>query len=189
MNRNAPDRYSTLGLTLHWVTAAVVLTAFIYGPGGPEARVYSAARDFDRQLHETLGLVVFTLVLLRMAWRAGAAIPAPPPGPPWQARTARAVQFAMYVLMVALPVTAVTGAWLEGHPLTLLGGVEVPPRLAEWRAAGTVVAEVHGWLGDTIMWLAGLHAAAGLFHHFVLRDGVLASMLPGRLVRRRSAAR
>jgi len=187
MNRNAPDQYSALGLALHWVTAIVVLTAFIYGPGGPEARVYSPARDFDRQLHETLGLVVFTLVLLRMAWRAGAVIPTTTPGPRWQMRAARLVQFAMYVLMVALPVTAVTGAWLEGHPLTLLTGVEVAPRLAQWHAAGAVIAEIHGWLGDTIMWLAGLHAAAGLYHHFVLRDGVLASMLPGWLVRRRPA--
>jgi cytochrome b561 len=28
------------------------------------------------------------------------------------------------------------------------------------------------------MWLAGLHALAALFHHVVLRDGVLVSMLP-----------
>ncbi|MGA8785710.1 MAG: cytochrome b, partial [Polaromonas sp.] len=32
--------------------------------------------------------------------------------------------------------------------------------------------------GDAIVWLAGFHAAAALFHHFVLKDGVLASMLP-----------
>ena len=38
---------------LHWLTAILVLVAFIYGPGGSEQRVYSAARDFDRQLHET----------------------------------------------------------------------------------------------------------------------------------------
>jgi cytochrome b561 len=38
---------------------------------------------------------------------------------------------------------------------------------------------VHGWLGDAVMWIAGLHAAAALYHHFVRRDGVLRSMLPG----------
>jgi cytochrome b561 len=28
------------------------------------------------------------------------------------------------------------------------------------------------------MWLAGLHAAAAIFHHLVLKDGVLSAMLP-----------
>jgi cytochrome b561 len=28
------------------------------------------------------------------------------------------------------------------------------------------------------MWLAGLHALAALYHHFVRKDGVLLSMLP-----------
>jgi cytochrome b561 len=38
---------------------------------------------------------------------------------------------------------------------------------------------VHGLLGDSIIWVAGLHAAAAIFHHAVLKDGVLAAMLPG----------
>ena len=32
--------------------------------------------------------------------------------------------------------------------------------------------------GLAIHWLAGLHAAAAIYHHLVLKDGVLASMLP-----------
>jgi len=51
-------RYSTPTQVLHWLTAMLVLLAFIYSPGGSEERVYSAARDFERQLHETLGLCV-----------------------------------------------------------------------------------------------------------------------------------
>jgi cytochrome b561 len=43
--------------------------------------------------------------------------------------------------------------------------------LADW-------GEVHQFLGDAIMWLAGLHAAAAIFHHVVLKDGVLAAMWP-----------
>src|SRR5574340_940936 len=78
--------------------------------------------------------------------------------------------------LFALPATA--GAWLEGHPLTLLAGVRIGPLLPESHALGSAIAEVHSWLGDAIMWVAGVHAAAALFHHFVLRDDVLASMLP-----------
>ena len=42
---------------LHWLAAIIVLAAFVCGPGGSEERVNAAARAFDRQLHETLGVL------------------------------------------------------------------------------------------------------------------------------------
>jgi cytochrome b561 len=44
---------------------------------------------------------------------------------------------------------------------------------------GATLAQLHGTLGDAIIWLAGLHAAAALYHHFFLKDRVLRAMLPG----------
>jgi cytochrome b561 len=169
----------------HWLTAALVLVAFLYGPGGSEARVYSAARDAGRQLHETLGVCVLALALLRLLWRRIDIRPEPPAVSRWMGLGATAVQVGLYVLLFAVPLTAIAGAWLEGHPLTLLAGVTIAPPVAEAHAAGTKIAELHTWLGDAILWLAGLHALAALAHHFVLRDGVLLSMLPGTRARRR----
>jgi len=172
------EKYAGLAQALHWITAIVVLAAFIYGPGGSETRVYSAARDFDRQLHESLGVCVVALVVLRLAWRAFAARPDPPAVPRWMGIASKAVQALLYALLLALPATAIAGAWLEGHPLTLLAGVQVAPLVAKSHDLGASIARLHTWLGDTIMWLAGLHALAALYHHFVLKDGVLVSMLP-----------
>jgi cytochrome b561 len=173
-------RYGTVAQAFHWVTAVLVVVAFIYGPGGSEERVYSHARDFDRQLHETLGMCVFALVAMRLLWRAIDARPAPSQVPRWMGIASKVVQWGLYALLFAVPLTAIAGAWLEGHPLTLLGGIVIPPLLALSHDTGAQIAELHTWLGDTILWLAGLHAVAALYHHFVLRDGVLASMLPRR---------
>lgn len=177
----AVQRYSQIEQAFHWLTAVLVLVAFIYGPGGREDRVYSAARDSDRQLHETLGFTIFVISVLRLAWRPFDRRPEDPPMPRWMYLASRAVQVVLFILLFALPVTAVTGAWLEGHPLTLLAHVEIPPLLAKSHDLGARIATVHTWLGDAIMWIAGLHAAAALFHHFVLRDRVLRSMLPGKV--------
>ena len=58
------------------------------------------------------------------------------------------------------------------------------PLIAESPIAGLADwGDVHGLLGDTIMWIAGVHAAAAIFHHVVLKDGVLAAMLPAREAR------
>jgi cytochrome b561 len=174
-----PQRFCAAAQFFHWATAILVVVAFVYGPGGSEERVYSAARDFDRQLHETLGITVFAITLIRLAWRAFDGAPDDPPMAPWMHRSSKVVRAALYVLLLALPATAVSGAWLEGHPLTLLGNVRVGPLLGEAHAVGSTLAEIHGWLGDAILWIAGVHAAAALYHHFVLRDDVLQSMLPG----------
>jgi cytochrome b561 len=63
-------RYGAVAQFFHWSTAALVLVAFIYGPGGTEARVYSAAADFGRRIHEFLGLCVFALAIVRLLWQA-----------------------------------------------------------------------------------------------------------------------
>lgn len=177
MKHRSIARYGAIAQALHWATAIIVLIAFYYGPGGSEERVYAPARDFDRQLHETLGLCVLALVVVRVIWRMIDTHPEPPVAR-WMAVAARAVQGGLYLLLFALPFSAITGAWLEGHPLTLLAGVKIAPVLGTSHAVGATIARIHTWLGDTIMWLAGIHAFAGLYHHFFLKDDVLASMLP-----------
>jgi cytochrome b561 len=171
-------RYGRVAQAFHWVTAILVVAAYIYGPGGSEQRVYSPVRDFERQLHETLGMCVFALVVMRVLWRTIDVHPEPPQVPRWMGVAAKAAHYALYLLLVSLPLTAISGAWLEGHPLTLLAGVEIAPFSALYHDAGATIATVHTWLGDAILWVAGLHALAALYHHIVLKDGVLASMLP-----------
>src|SRR5437899_9676199 len=103
-------RYSAVAQALHWATALLVLVAFIYGPGGSEQRVYSPARDFDRQIHETLGLCVLAVAVVRLLWRAIETPPRSPQGPRWMGIAAKAVHGALYVILFALPLSAVTAA-------------------------------------------------------------------------------
>jgi cytochrome b561 len=174
----SPSRYGPVAQAFHWITAVLVLVAFLYGPGGSEERVYSAAVDADRQLHETLGVCVFALVVLRVLWRLVDTHPDPAEVSRWMGIASKAVQWMLYVLLFAVPLTAITGAWLEGHPLTLLGGVKIAPLLPLAHDTGATIANLHGWLGDALLWLAGLHAVAAIYHQVVLKDGVLVSMLP-----------
>jgi cytochrome b561 len=180
-------RYSGVTQLIHWATAVLVLVAFVYGPGGSELRVYAPARDATRQLHETLGLAVFALVVLRVLWRLVDARPPPEPAARWMALAAKLVQVALYTLLFAVPLSAIAGAWLEGHPLTLLAGVEIGPWLPKAHASGASIATLHTWLGDALLWVAGVHALAAIVHHVALRDEVLVSMLPRWLPLRRRA--
>ena len=74
--------------------------------------------------------------------------------------------------------TAALGTWLEGLPVTF-PGFDIAPQIARAHGLGQLIIVVHTTLGNVILWVAGVHAAAALFHHFYLRDGVFKSMVPG----------
>lgn len=171
-------RHGGVAQLFHWATVLLVGIAYILSPGGPESRIYSAALDGLREWHESVGLLLFALVLLRLIWRLFSATPKPLPMAAWMRASAIAAHWALYALLFAIPLTAIAGAWLEAHPLTILGIGDVPPLLAPAHDLGASIADIHTILGNVIIWLAGFHAAAALFHHYVLRDDTLRSMLP-----------
>ena len=177
----ASPRYGAVAQVFHWLIAILVLGAFILGPGGSEQRVYSPANSGTRNLHEALGTTVLALTTLRLLWRMWHKPPVEPPMPAWMRIAGAATHHTLYLLLFVTPLTAITGAWLEGHDIAAFGFVALPPPISVNHAAGAVIAELHGWLGDAIIWLAGLHALAALFHHLILRDGLLRMMLPPRL--------
>ncbi len=177
MNTSLQSRYGSVAQSLHWVTAILVLAAFVLGPGGSEQSVYSASRDFERQLHQTLGMLVFGLTFLRLAWKLVDRPPAPEPMPNWMEKTSKLVQGALYFLLFAVPATAIAGAWLEGHPVTLLAGLQIAPPIGLSHSLGATIANIHTLLADAMIWIAAAHAFAAIYHHFIVKDGVLVAML------------
>ena len=180
-------RYGPAAQFFHWITVLLVLAAYAFSPGGSEQEIYSADAEFGRRVHETLGFSVFVVVLSRVLWRAIDRKPEAIPMKLSLRMSAIAIQGLLYVLLFALPLTAISGVWLEGHALTLLGRINFVPMMPTLHELGLSLASTHGWLGNAILWIAGVHAAGAIYHHLVLKDRVLQSMLPAR--RRRSASR
>ena len=125
---------------------------------------------------------MFVTTLVRLVWLLRRPDKPLHAIPRWMDRASRIVHVVLWALLLVLPITAILALGSEAHPLTLLGGFRIDrmpfiedsgiAKLADW-------GDVHGWLGDVLIWLAGFHALAALYHHFVLKDGVLRAMLPG----------
>lgn len=175
--RSTSSRYGAGARTFHWLTATLVLGAYVLSQGDRDS-LYSSAADGLRRIHETLGVLVFIVVVLRLVCRLIDSTHAKRPMPRWMATAAKLVHCALYALLIAIPSTAVLGTWLEGIPVTL-PGFDIAPQIAEARGLGQLIMEIHTILGNAILWVAGVHAAAALFHFFYLRDEVLQSMAPG----------
>lgn len=182
--RHIANRYPASLQALHWTTAILVLLAFALGPGGSEQQIYSVGMDLGRRIHETLGFTVFLLTAIRLGMRLAnprTSALEPPPYGKWLTLVARVGHVGLYLLLFLVPFTAIMGAWLGGHPVTLLTGIDMASPFATSRDIGLTLSELHTWLGDAIIWLAGIHAVAALVHHFLLRDNTLVEMLPAWL--------
>lgn len=172
------DRYSAIAMFLHWLTVLLVIAAFTLGLGGSEQRVYAAANDTQRHIHETLGLTIFFLTLIRLVWRWLDTQPALPSLPRLMVVGARLVQYALYLLLFITPITAVLGAWYQAHPVDLVFGINIGPWIGPDHALGDSIVHIHRLLGDAVIWVAGAHALAAIYHHYLRKEAVLVSMLP-----------
>lgn len=174
--RDTTERYGGVTQALHWATALVIAAAWTLGatmeelPRGP-------ARAAGLDLHATLGLLVVAAVLARLLWRA--ANPSPAAGEGLGGLAARAMHLALYGVMLAVPLSGLAAQWGRGRGVSaFLGTVTLPPPL--WLPGGRAWGEVHEGAANLLLVLIGLHVGAALVHHLVLRDGVLARMLPAR---------
>lgn len=166
-------RYARTARQLHWITAAIVLLLVI-----PMGLWLAHFRPSDEalklrlyNLHESFGVVVFVLVLIRLAYRW---VRPPPPWPAdtpnsvrWMARTSHSL---LYLLLILMPITGflATNAW--GFPLALFDLVPLPSPIGKDEAIAKVLSTLH-WSGAALMGaLVAIHAAAAFHHRFVKRD-------------------
>lgn len=189
-DRRTRPHYHPIGITFHWLMAAMVLTQLWWGwrtsalpPGYDKLDAYS--------VHALLGALILGLAFLRAAWRSIAPfilpeLEKPEDMPGWQHLAAEVTHIALYALMFALPLSG----WLmlsaaATDKIALPWGWRLPalPFVGDMtfveRAHLEQRAEnVHLALVCLMMALVAVHIGAALKHHFIDRDDVLARMIP-----------
>ena len=184
----ATNRYDSVALVLHWLTAAAVLGLLVAGMTMTRLHPGSALQFSLYQLHKSVGITVLALTLVRIGWRLGHRPPPLPPAmPAWERRAAAAGHLGLYALLLGLPLSgwAAVSASPFNIPTVLYGLLPWPhlPGLATLAPSAKLAAEallkqIHDAGAWTMLALLAAHVGAALRHHFQLRDGVMARMLP-----------
>lgn len=177
--RNTAERWGWVSIGLHWLTLLAIAGLVIVGlvmqelPNSPtKIQVYG--------LHKSFGLTVLALTVLRLLWRLVAGTPAPVPGTPrWQSFIAQATHGALYVILLAMPLSGWLYNSASGFPLRWFGLFALP-KLSGYDAGVKAFAlAAHEWLFIALAVIVAVHAAAALKHHYLDRDATLSRMLPG----------
>ena len=84
--------------------------------------------------------------------------------------------------MVTTPILGWLTLSADGKPIVLFG-LPIPSLLDANESLSNQIKQLHETVASAGYFLIGLHAAAGLFHHYIQRDNTLVRMLPGSAVK------
>ena len=179
---SGPQHYRPAARVLHWLTVLLLMAQFPAGLymvyRGPGQNVWDLTTNTLYAAHKLTGVVILTVVLLRLLYRF--AIGPPPPEPtltPWQKVISAMNHWSMYLLLVLVPSLGYL-AICYFPALTIFGEFALPAVVAPDRAQYDRVIGWHAAGAGALAALVALHVAAALYHHIVRRDNVLARMLP-----------
>ena len=174
-------RYDGMTIALHWVTALLVVllfgTAVAWGKLLP--REWHLHRPLE-SVHISFGILLAAVVVTRLVWRIVKGRRLPQAGSRSVHLLSKAVHWLLYALLAAVIGLGFAMRLIEGQDLSFFGLFSIPSMFGSDRALGHTLENLHNIVAWTIIYVAGGHAIAALFHHHVLRDGVLRRMIPAR---------
>ncbi len=192
--KNTARNYGTIAKWLHWTTALLFLASYcsVY------YRQWFTERDTPEnwialQLHLSVGVTIAVIVALRIIWRIGNRLPDPEPGSRLEHLAAHIGHYALYAIMIVMPITGYLGTGVNTEFFLLFD----IPKFETTALFSTVVSEGMGLtykefekpidfihkelMGEWLVWLLILgHIAAALYHQFVKKDRTLAKMTSGK---------
>jgi cytochrome b561 len=172
--------YTAVARTLHWITAALVLSTIPVAVTMAHIVDTGPLQDFLFHLHETIGTVLIPLIIIRLIYRlTHKPLPLPPEIPAIQRLGAETVHWLLYGLLVVQPIVGWIGTSAYGAPIRVFWAFDLPPIWRKDSDFSELVLEVHQWIGYLIVALLCAHIGAALFHHFVHKDRVLFRLVTG----------
>jgi len=176
------ERYSGIAILLHWALALLLL--FQLGLGWALEDLPNATRFTAFQFHKSVGILILVLSLARLLVRLAVPRPAAAEGAPAVKLLAGAVHWLLYGVMILGPLTGwIIVSTARVKLPTLLFGVVPLPHLPVSPALNVPAETLHGLIGWLLAGLFLLHVAGALRHH-LLRDDLIARMMPAAVGRR-----
>jgi cytochrome b561 len=168
-------RHDRTTIALHWTTAVLVVLLWTIGqtidvfPNGPLRVDY-------RSMHISFGIMLGVVLLTRLTWRLTRRDSLPPIDHGLLLFVARLTHWLLYLLLLIAVGLGVAYLWVRGESIFNL--FRVPAYDPGNRALVHLVGGWHALAANAILIVAGVHAAAALFHHYILGDATLRRMLP-----------
>jgi cytochrome b561 len=179
MTTRVRTRYDAVAISLHWLTAFLIIFMLVFGEDLMDRRYPDI---MGATWHASIGAAILILSVLRLVWRLTSPAPLlPPTMKPWEVQLSRITHIIFYVMMIGLPITgwlafSETVAKHPGFVGTSFFGLF--PILQVPSAVDFPFDDLHGLGSNLMIALVALHVLAALKHQFMDDDNLLSRMIP-----------
>ncbi|WP_151976504.1 cytochrome b [Acinetobacter soli] len=172
--------YTKTAQWLHWIMALIFISAWIIGFYSGNFLSWETEGDLRGNmidLHKNIATTLIFLIVIRICWRFTHPTPKLPDTMSFaMKRFAHFAHLALYLMLIALPITGCLYSWTAGHPAPVLYLFEIPRLVQPNHELSEFAHTIHVY----VSWFASLlivgHILAALKHHFIDKDDVLRSM-------------
>ncbi len=173
--------YTPTARRFHWWTVALILVQVPLG-------LYMAYRgnvqgifdDLTNNLyssHKLIGMIIFLVVLARLAYRLTHGAPADEPTlEAWHKGASHFNHWGLYLLLLATPIAGYIG--ISQYPALNIFGIPLPGIVAENQEAASRTFLIHFYLALVLVAFVAIHVAAALYHYVIRKDNVVTRLLP-----------
>jgi len=172
-------RYGGVAQGFHWLVALLIFVMYALGWYMADLELTDPSKFRLYQIHKSIGITIFVLALLRLAWRLTHR---PPPLPETMSSLERfaasGAHWALYALILSQPLIGILQSNAANFPIVFWGGVELPALIGQDQVWDERLLGLHHLVANILAGLALLHIGAALRHHFMLKDHVFRQMLP-----------
>lgn len=173
---NTKNRYGLVSRANHWLTAFIFIAALGLGiymhelPDSPEKfQLYD--------LHKSLGIAIFSLMMLRLVWLKISPNPQQLSHNKFEHILGHATKGILYLAMIMLPISGWLMSNSAGHEVSFFEMFTLPNLVGENETIHTITKTIHGTAGPLMIIFVLLHIAGALKHHIVYKDETLLRML------------
>ncbi len=173
------EAYSRVARHFHWWTVLLVAILIPLGIAmhrRGEANIWDATTNTMYSTHKLLGFALLLVIIARLAYRFSHGAPADEPTlEPWQKRVSHLTHWAIYLLLLIVPLLGWFGVQLF-PALDIFGLFSLPSLVAPNNDAAGIVLGLHKLAAFALAILIAMHVGAALYHYVIRRDGVLNRM-------------
>ena len=177
--------YSSTARTFHWLVVFLIAIQIPVGLymvyRGTDLNIWDATTNQLYSGHKLTGVVILSLVLLRLAYQLIAGAPSPEPTlEPWQRTISALNHWGLYLLLLIVPILGYIGVSM--YPaLDIFGLFKLPALVDPDKKMSTPIFLWHFCGAMALLALIALHVCAALFHLVIRQDNVMGRMWPGAL--------
>ena len=179
MIKNTDTSYGWVAIILHWLMAITIFGLFGLGLYMVELTYYDAWYKGSLDLHKSIGIVLASLLIIRIIWRCINISPksVDASASKLEIKSAHYVHILLYILMAMLMFSGYLISTADGRAINVFDLISVPALPFAIDHQEDIAGSIHYFLAWSLVLLAGVHGLAALKHHFINKNKTLVRML------------